>query len=114
MPANQKPLTLSKDSFSKEILESSRPALVDFWADWCAPCRAVAPVVERLAEEYDGRLTVAKVNVDEEPELARAYGIRSIPALLVFQDGEIVDQIFGAVPFERLSEQIENVLSSNH
>ncbi len=108
-----KPITLNKDNFTQEVVESSRPVLVDFWAAWCAPCRAVAPVGERLAEELEGRLTVGKVNVDDEPELARAYGIRSIPALLVFRDGEVVEQIVGAVPFETLSEQIERILPSS-
>ena len=113
MSNNRKPIALNKDSFTREVVESAQPALVDFWAEWCAPCRAVAPVVERVAEEFEGRLTVGKVDVDDEPELARAYGIRSIPALLVLRDGEVVEKIVGAVPFEVLSEKLERVLQSS-
>ncbi len=113
MSNEHRPITLDKDNFSQQVVESSRPVLVDFWADWCAPCRAVAPVVERLAEELEGRLTVGKVNVDDEPELARSYAIRSIPALLVFRDGEVVEQIVGAVPFETLSKQVERNLPAS-
>ena len=112
MSKERKPKTLTKDNFTDEILESSRPALVDFWADWCAPCHRVAPAVERLAEKFEGQLTVGKVNVDEEPELARSYGIRSIPALLVFRDGEVVDQLAGAVPFGQLAASVERVLDA--
>ena len=113
MAANNIP-SVDDKSFQADVIDASnaQPVMVDFWADWCAPCRAVAPVVERLAEELEGRLTVGKVNVDDEPELARTYGIRSIPALLVFRDGEVVEQIVGAVPFERLSKQVERVLAS--
>ena len=113
MSNEHKPIALNKDNFAQEVLESSQPVLVDFWADWCAPCRAVAPVVERLAEELEGRLTVGKLNVDDEPELARSYAIRSIPALLVFRDGEVVEQIVGAVPFEALSKQLEPILDAS-
>ena len=113
MTIEHKPQALTKDNFTEKVLESSRPALVDFWADWCAPCRTVAPVVDRVAERFEGQLMVGKVNVDDEPELARSYGIRSIPALLVFRDGKVVDQIAGAVPFGRLSESIERVISAH-
>ncbi len=112
MSTEHKPQTLNADNFREKVLESSRPALVDFWADWCAPCRAVAPVVGRVADQYGDQLTVGKVNVDEEPELARSYGIRSIPALLVFRDGKVVDQIAGAVPFGQLSASVERVLDA--
>ena len=112
MSNQHKPQTLTRKNFNEEVLESSRPALVDFWADWCAPCLRVAPSVERLAESFGGQLTVGKVNVDQEPELARSHGIRSIPALLVFRGGEVVDQLVGAVPFEELSESVERVLAS--
>ena len=112
MSKQSKPRSLTRETFESEILQSSQPTVVDFWADWCAPCRAVAPTVARLAEEFEGRVTVGKVNVDEEPELARSYGIRSIPALLVFRDGEVVDQIVGALPFEQLSQRVESVLAA--
>ena len=112
MSENRQPQTLTQDNFSEKVLESSQPALVDFWADWCAPCHRVAPVVDRVADQYADQLTVGKVNVDEEPELARSYGIRSIPALLVFRDGKVVDQIQGAVPFGQLSASVERVLDA--
>ncbi len=112
MSKERKSKTLTKDNFTDEILESSRPALVDFWAEWCAPCQRVPPAVERLAEKFDGQLTVGKVNVDEQPELARSYGIRSIPAFLVFRDGEVVDQLVGALPFGQLSVSVERVLDA--
>ena len=110
MSNERRPKTLTENNFPSEILESSGAAVVDFWADWCAPCRAVAPTVKRLAEEFDGRVTVGKVNVDEEPGLAQSYGIRSIPSLLIFRDGEVVDQIVGVVPFEQLAERVESAL----
>ncbi len=108
-----KTVTLTNDNFESQVLHAARPVLVDFWADWCAPCHRVAPSVERLAETFEGQLTVGKVNVDEEPELARSYGIRSIPALLVFRDGKVVDQMAGAVAFAQLSESVERVLNAN-
>ncbi len=108
-----KTVTLTNDNFESQVLRAALPVLVDFWADWCAPCHRVAPSVERLAETFEGQLTVGKVNVDEEPELARSYGIRSIPALLVFRDGRVVDHISGAVPFAQLSESVERVLNAN-
>ncbi len=113
MSNQHKPQHLTQDNFRESVLEASRPALVDFWADWCAPCHRVAPSVERLAETFEGQLTVGKVNVDEEPELARSYGIRSSPALLVFRDGKVVDQIAGTVAFVQLSESVERVLNTN-
>lgn len=111
MANERRPETLTEDNFPSEILESAETAVVDFWADWCAPCRAVAPSVARLAAEFDGRVTVGKVNVDDEPGLAQSYGIRSIPALLIFRGGEVVDQIVGAVPFEQLSRRVESALA---
>jgi thioredoxin 1 len=113
MADERKPLNLNKDSFDSEVLESSLPVLVDFWADWCAPCRRVSPVVERLAGAYAGRLDVAKLNVDDEPELARRYDIRSIPALLVFRDGEVVDRFVGAASFEELEKLVEPSIETN-
>ena len=112
MTIEHKPQNLTKDNFTEKVLESSRPALVDFWADWCAPCRAVAPVVERVAEQFEGQLVVGKINVDEEPELARYYGIRSIPTIFLFRDGEVVDRIRGAVPFGQLSASVEQKLDA--
>ena len=110
-PARQ-PEIFTEDNFSAEVLESSQPVLVDFWADWCAPCRRIAPAVDRLANRYPGQLRVGKVDVDAQPELAQSYGIRSIPALLVFRDGEVVDRIAGVVPFEQLSASVERVFDA--
>ncbi|MDO9462591.1 MAG: thioredoxin, partial [Deltaproteobacteria bacterium] len=90
-------LEVSDSSFETDILKSDKPVLVDFWAAWCGPCRAIAPVVKELAEEYADRLKVAKMNVDENPATPSKYGIRAIPTLLFFKDGKLADQITGAV-----------------
>jgi thioredoxin len=88
-------LTLTGTNFDQEVLKSSVPVLVDFWAEWCAPCRAVAPILDELASEYDGRVKIGKVNIDQAQELAAQYGVRAIPTLLVFKDGQVSDQIVG-------------------
>ena len=103
-------ITLTDDSFQSEVIESSVPVLVDFWAIWCGPCRVVAPIVDELAEEYDGRVKVGKVDVDSEQKIAADFGIRSIPTLLIFKDGKQADQIVGAVPKNQLVEKLESVL----
>jgi thioredoxin 1 len=97
-------------SFEQEILQSPLPVLVDFWASWCAPCRMIGPVVEELAGEYDGRLKVAKMNVDENVSTPSQYGIRGIPALLIFKNGELVDQVVGAVPKAQVVSIIEKAM----
>jgi thioredoxin 1 len=97
-------------SFEQDILKSPLPALVDFWASWCAPCRMIGPVVEELAGEYGGRLKVAKMNVDDNVNTPTQYGIRGIPALLLFKNGEVVDQVVGAIPKEQVVSIIEKVL----
>jgi len=94
-------------NFKQEVLESDVPVLVDFWAEWCGPCRMVAPVVEELAGEYDGRLKVCKLNVDEAPVTASEYGIMSIPTLAIFKNGEVVERIIGAVPKPHIEEKIK-------
>ena len=92
------PLHLTDDSFETEIGGQNNVVLVDFWAAWCGPCRAIAPIIDELANEYNGKAKIAKVDVDNNPKVAMQYGIRSIPALLIFKDGSVVDTIVGAVP----------------
>jgi thioredoxin 1 len=96
--------------FQKEVLDSLQPVLVDFWATWCAPCRAIAPAVEELATQYKGRVKVVKVNIDEHQQTPQQYGVRSIPMLFVFKGGVVVEQIVGAVPKARLEEALKKVV----
>lgn len=92
------PLEITDANFEQEVIKSDIPVMIDFWAVWCGPCKVIAPVVEELASEYEGRLKVGKLDIDNNQEVAVKYGIRSIPTLLIFKDGKIVDQIVGAVP----------------
>jgi thioredoxin 1 len=96
------PLHLTDTTFERDVLQSDKPALVDFTATWCGPCRVMAPMVEELAAEYQGRAVIGKVDVDESPETAMTYGIRSVPTLLIFKGGQVVDQIVGSVGKEKM------------
>jgi thioredoxin 1 len=97
-------------NFEQEVLKSDTPVLVDFWAPWCGPCRMIAPVVEQIANEYEGKLKVVKLNTDENQNTAMIYGIRSIPTLGIFKDGQVVDAVIGAVPKLYLEEKIKPYL----
>ena len=108
--ASDKLHTITDASFDSEVLKSSQPVLIDFWATWCAPCRAIAPIVEQLATDYAGKLKVAKLNIDENPKVPTMYEVRSIPTLLVFKDGKVVGQIVGAVPRPKIEDMIKKAL----
>lgn len=101
---------VTDSSFKQEVLDSDVPVLVDFWAPWCGPCRMVAPVVDEISEQYKGQIKVVKVNTDENPQVASQYGIRSIPTLMIFKDGEKVDMVVGAVPKTTLASTLEKYL----
>jgi thioredoxin 1 len=88
-------VTLNKENFDQEVLKSAKPILVDFWAEWCGPCKMLAPILDELAQEYDGRIRIGKLNIDEFQDLAVQYGIRSIPTLLIFQKGQVTEQMVG-------------------
>ena len=103
-------LNIGDSDFKKEVLESQQPVLVDFWATWCAPCRAIAPAVEELATQYKGRVKVAKMNIDDNQDTPQQFGVRSIPTLLVFKGGKVVEQIVGAVPKSKLEDAIKKVV----
>ncbi len=94
------------DANFDQIVNSDKPVLVDFWAEWCGPCKMIGPVVEELAKDYDGKAVVAKLNVDENPQVTARYGVRSIPTLLVFKGGQIVDKQVGAVPKSVLAQKL--------
>jgi thioredoxin len=100
-------LEVTDVNFKDEVLSSDKPVLVDFWAEWCGPCKMIAPTVAELAKEYEGRFKIAKLDVDANYQTAGAYGVRSIPTLLIFKGGRVVDQIVGAVPKQRLKEKLD-------
>ncbi len=101
---------VSDASFDSDVLQADVPVLIDFWAPWCGPCKAIAPVVEELAGEYDGRLKVVKMNVDDNPQTPAQYGVRGIPNLILFKSGEVKQQIVGAVPKGHLVKAIDDVV----
>jgi thioredoxin 1 len=104
-------VVLTSENWKKEVMEADGPVLVDFWAAWCAPCRMIAPAVEQVAESFAGRAKVGKLNVDENPEIAGEFGIRSIPTLLVFKDGKVAEQRVGALPQPMIAEMVEKLLT---
>jgi thioredoxin 1 len=106
-----KPIEVTDANFKKEVLDSSTPVLVDFWAEWCGPCKMIAPVVEQLAKDFDGKLKVGKVDVDSNQQTSMQFGIRSIPTLLIFKNGRVVDQIVGAVPKQALADKVTKHLN---
>lgn len=101
-----KPVTITDQNFAEEVTKSNLPVLIDFWAVWCGPCRAIAPIVEQLADEYDGKVKIGKLDVDENPETAVKFGVRSIPTLLIFKNGQVVDTIIGAVQKQVIVQKI--------
>lgn len=108
--AHEQVKNVTDANFKEAVLKSSKPVLVDFWAEWCGPCKAVAPVVDELATDYLGKVTVCKVNIDDNPETPAQFGIRSIPTLLVFKNGKVVDQIVGAVPKDIIASALQKVV----
>jgi len=105
-------VTLTDRNFQREVIESPKPVLVDFWAPWCGPCQAMGPVIKELADEFQTRAIVAKVDVDNNPEIAARYGIRSIPTLMIFQNGEVRDQMVGTMTKKALAQKLEEQLQA--
>ena len=101
------PVKVTDQSFQSAVLNSKTPVLVDFWAEWCGPCRQIAPALEELANEYEGKLTVAKVNIDENPQVPTKYGVRGIPTLMIFQNGQVAATKVGALPKTKIKEWID-------
>jgi thioredoxin 1 len=102
---------VSDASFESDVLKASEPVLVDYWAEWCGPCRMIAPALEELARDFEGKAKIVKVNVDDEQGLASQFGIRSIPTLLFFQGGKVVEQLVGAAPKDTLAAKLTNLLA---
>ena len=110
MNAPKTPVHLDADTFDSTISKSETPVLVDFWAPWCGPCRMVAPILDRIAEKYSGRLLVAKLNTDDHPAIAQKFNITGIPTMIFFDKGQAVKQLVGALPENRLSDEIDKIL----
>ena len=105
------PIHVNDAEFEEKVLQSGVPVVVDFWAPWCGPCRAVAPILDELSSEYDGQIIVAKVNTDENPKYAIQFGVQGIPTMLFIRDGELVDQMVGAAPKHIIKDKIDSVLN---
>jgi len=105
-----KPIAVTDSNFDAEVLRASGPVLVDFWAEWCGPCRMIAPLLEELATEMEGKITVAKVNIDENPQIPMKYGVRGIPTVILFKGGQVAATKIGALPKSKLYEWVESVL----
>jgi thioredoxin 1 len=105
-----KPITFTDDNFEQEVIQSDMPVLIDFWAVWCGPCKIIAPVVEELANEYEGKVKIGKLDVDENQQTSIKYGVRSIPTLLIFKDGKVKDTIIGAVPKVQIVQKLNSAL----
>ena len=105
------PIVLTDDNFNLEVIESGLPVLVDFWATWCGPCRMIAPIVEQLSDEYEGKAKIGKLDVDSAQKIAAEFGVRSIPTLLLFKEGKVADQIIGAVPKQQIAEKLDAIIS---
>ncbi len=102
---------VTDDSFETDVLKSNTPVLVDFWAEWCGPCKQIGPALEELAKEFDGKLTIAKINIDNDPLTPGKYGVRGIPTLMVFRSGKVVDTRVGAMPKSKMAEWIADITS---
>lgn len=105
-----KPIEVTDSTFETEVANSSQPVVVDFWAVWCGPCKMIAPIMEEFASEYNGKVKIAKVDVDNNPNIAVKFGIRSIPTVLFFKDGKVVDQVIGAYPKSHFQEKLKKLI----
>lgn len=105
-----KPITITDDNFEAEVLNSDIPVLIDFWAVWCGPCKIIAPVVEQIAEEYDGKIKVGKLDVDNNQQASIKYGVRSIPTLLIFKNGQVKETVIGAVAKQQIIQKVNSVI----